>query len=102
MICEIVRFKVRPGMTREEVLEDARSVAPRWRAEQDLIRKHFLFDGAEESLGIYLWKNRAAAEAAHDDAWRQRVRDVHGSEPSISYFETLMIVDNLAEEVTEY
>ncbi len=102
MICEIVRFKVRSGMTRDEVLEDARSVAPRWRVEPDLIRKHFLFDGGEESLGIYLWKNREAAEAAHDEVWRQRVRDVHGSEPSISYYDTLMIVDNLAEEVSEY
>ncbi len=102
MICEIVRFKTKPGMTREEVLADARSVAPRWRAEGDLIRKHFLFDGEGESLGIYLWKNREAAEAAHDQTWRQRVRDIHGSEPSISYFDTLMIVDNLTEEVTEY
>ncbi len=102
MICEIVRFAVRPGMTRDEIMEDARTVVDRWQGESDLIRKHFLFDGRKESLGIYLWKNREAAEKAHDQAWRQRVKDVHGSEPSIEYLDTLMIVDNAAGTVMEY
>ena len=102
MICEIVRFQVREGATRNDVLSDARSVATRWRQEPDLIRKHFLFDGDRETIGMYLWKSRDAAEKAHDETWRQRVRDTHGSEPSISYFDTLMIVDNWADSVTEY
>jgi len=102
MICEIVKFQVRAGTTREDVLNDARSVAERWRGEPDLIRKHFLFDGERETIGVYLWKNRAAAVAAHDDAWRKRLLDTHGSVPSISYFDTLMIVDNPAETVIEY
>jgi hypothetical protein len=102
MICEIVRFAVRPGMTRQEIIEDARTVVERWQGEGDLIRKHFLFDGGKESLGIYLWKNREAAEAAHNEAWRQRVKDVHGSEPTIEYHDTMMIIDNPAGTVTEY
>ncbi len=102
MICEIVRFAVRPGTTREQVLEDARKVAPRWRAEENLIRKHFLFDGEAEALGIYLWKDRNSAEAAHDKDWRNRVTEIHGSEPSIEYHDTLMIVDNVTGTVTEY
>ena len=102
MIGELVKYPAPAGLSREEIIKDAQGVVSRWQAEPQLIRKHFLFDGGEESLGIYLWKNREAAEAAHDEVWRQRVRDVHGSEPSISYYDTLMIVDNLAEEVSEY
>ena len=102
MICEIVRFKVRAGMTREEVLQDARTVVERWQGEKELVRKHFLFDGEGEALGIYFWKSRQAAEAAHDEKWRNRVAEVHGSVPHIEYHDTLMIVDNLAGSVTEY
>ncbi len=102
MICEIVRFLVRPGMSREQVLRDARKVAKRWQGEQNLIRKHFLFDGEREALGIYLWRDRASAEAAHDEKWRKRIVETHGSEPRIEYHDTLMIVDNLAGTVEEY
>lgn len=102
MICEIVRFTVRPGMTRQDILEDARTVLGRWQGERDLLRKHFLFDGKKEALGIYFWDNREAAEAAHNAEWRQRINDVHGSEPSIEYHDTLMILDNSAGSVTEY
>ena len=102
MICEIVRFTVRPGTSREEVLADARSVAPRWQGEKELLRKHFIYDGDCGVMGIYLWNNREAAEAAHDAAWRQRCFDVHGSKPEIEYHETIMIVDNTNGTVTEY
>jgi len=102
MICEIVTFQVRDGASRADVLADARSVAERWRREPDLIRKHFLFDGGRETIGLYLWKNKAAAIAAHDEIWRQRIRDAHGSEPTIRYYDTLMIVDNLSDSVTEF
>lgn len=102
MICEIVKFQVRAGSSRDDVLADARSVAERWRGEADLVRKHFLFDGAGETIGLYLWKNKEAAVAAHDETWRRRIREAHGSDPSISYYDTLMIVDNEAGTVTEY
>ena len=102
MICEIVRFKVRPGTTREQIMEDARTVVPRWQQEKDLIRKHFLFDGDQEAQGIYFWKNREAADAAHNDTWRKRVMDTHGSVPSIEYLDTMMIVDNTDGSATEY
>ncbi len=102
MICEIVKFQVRDGATRDDILDDARSVAERWRREPDLIRKHFLFDGTRETIGLYLWKNKKAAIAAHDESWRQRIREAHGSEPEISYYDTLMVVDNLAGSVTEF
>ncbi len=102
MICEIVRFAVRPGMTREQVLEEAREVVAHWQAEDSLIRKHFLFDGEKEALGIYLWKDRESAEAAHGAAWRQRLYRAYGSEPHIEYHDTLMILDNSTGTVTEY
>ncbi|PQO24610.1 monooxygenase [Rhodobacteraceae bacterium WD3A24] len=102
MITEYVLFGLRPGMSREEVVEGMRGVAPKWRANPDLIRKTFIYDAEAEQAGaFYLWKTRAAAEAAHDAAWRQSVRDNFGSEPEIRYFETPLVVDNAMERVIE-
>jgi hypothetical protein len=103
MICEMVCFKVPEGWTREQVVEDARTVVPKWQANSELVRKHFIWNGSDRACGIYLWKTRAAAEAAHNDEWRQGVAErTGGDEPEISYFDCFMIVDNERGEVTEF
>lgn len=95
MITEYVLFGVPAGITRAEVVQGMRDVAPRWRAETDLIRKTFIYDAAAGQAGaFYLWKNRQSAERAHGPEWRQGVRARYGSEPVIRYFDTPVIVDN--------
>ena len=102
MIIELVLFKNPPGLSRADELAGARSVAARWLANADLIAKHFI--RSEDGFGgaVYLWPSRAAAEAAHDEAWRQAVIARTGSLPEIRYFDLLMSVDNQAGAVTEY
>ena len=74
MIVELVTFKAPPGADWDAILADARAVIPRWRANPDLVRKHFLLsDDGQECGGLYVWPTRAAAEAAHDAAWRAGV-----------------------------
>lgn len=102
MICEIVRFAVPSGITREQIMEEARGVVDHWRAEDNLVRKYFLFNGDNQALGIYLWQDRESAEAAHGEAWRRRLHQAYGSEPSVQYLDALMTIDNLAGTVTEY
>ncbi|TFZ03420.1 YdhR family protein [Ramlibacter rhizophilus] len=102
MITEYVLFKLPPGITRDEVVAGMREVAPRWRREPNLVRKTFVFDAqANEAGAFYLWTDRASAEAAHDEAWRQRIRDAYGSEPRIRYFDTPLVVDNALGKVVE-
>jgi hypothetical protein len=102
MISELVMFDLPEGMTRAEIVQGMREVAPAWRRNPDLIRKTFLYDPANSRTGaLYLWKNRAAAEAAHDAAWRQRVMDRYGSVPTLQYFETPLVVDNALGETIE-
>jgi hypothetical protein len=45
---------------------------------------------------VYLWQTRAAAEALYNGEWRARVKQLYGSEPEISWFDTPVIVDNQA------
>jgi hypothetical protein len=95
MISEYVLFDVPPGTPREDIVAGMHDVAPRWQAEPDLIRKTFLYDPQAGQAGaLYLWRHRAAAEAAHGEAWRQRIRAAYGSEPVIRYFQTPLVVDN--------
>jgi hypothetical protein len=103
MIVELVTFKAPPGADWDAILTDARATIPRWRANPDLLRKHYLLseDGAE-CAGLYIWPSREAAEAAHDAAWRAGVEKRTGSAPAIRYFALQMLLDNEAGTVTEW
>lgn len=95
MITEYVLFQLPAGLTREAVVAGMHEVAPRWQREPELIRKTFVYDPQASQAGaFYLWKNRAAAERAHDQAWRDRIRSTYGSEPQVRFFETPLVVDN--------
>jgi hypothetical protein len=102
MIVEYVLFKSPPGKSREEILADAKLTVPKWRANKELVRKHYI--ESEDGYGgaFYIWPSREAAERGHDAAWRAGVEQRTGSAPVIRYFDLLMIVDNEAGKVTEY
>ena len=102
MITEYVLFDLPAGLSREEVVAGMREVAPRWQADPKLVRKTFVYDPeAGEAGAFYLWPDRAAAEAAHDEAWRRRIRATYGSEPRIRYFDTPLVVDNALGRLVE-
>jgi hypothetical protein len=100
MITEYVLFGLPEGMSRADVVAGMHEVVPRWRTEPDLIRKTFVYDPvAKQGGAFYLWKNRPSAEVAHGEAWRQRIRSTYGSEPTIRYFETPLVIDNALGQV---
>ncbi len=102
MITEYVLFDVPKNMTRDEVVASMRAVAPKWRAEPDLIRKTFVYDAEAGQTGaFYLWKNKAAAQAAHGEDWRRGVMQTFGSVPVIRYFDTPLVVDNALQKTIE-
>ncbi len=101
MIAELVKIKVPDSMKREDVLAAAHEAAAGWRGNPDLLRKHFLLDDQGYTYGFYLWKSRSAAETAHGDAFRARVRDKFGCAPEFSYFDVLLNLDNLTDTISE-
>jgi hypothetical protein len=102
MITEFVTFTLPNGMTRKQLIENYRQTAPKWRQNPDLIRKNYLFDESGGlGGGVYLWKTLVAAKRWHDESWRSKVRELYGSEPSIRYFETPIVVDNVAQQTIE-
>lgn len=95
MITEIVTFSLPADITKSELLDKYNATVPRWRANKDLIRKTYVYDpDTNRGGGIYLWKSKAAAKAAHDAAWCKMAEDMYGSPPHFDYFDALFIIDN--------
>jgi hypothetical protein len=111
MILELVEFNSPKGWTRQQVAEEARHAVPKWQANKELLRKHFLLElngketGKETGktgAGVYIWPSVAAAQRAHDEAWRQSVIKRTGAAPTIRYFDLMLLVDNEKGAVTEF
>ena len=107
MILELVEFKSPAGWDRAAALEDAKKTIPKWRANPDLVRKHFLlgqdligYDGT--GAGVYIWPSIEAAKKAHNTEWEAAVVKRTGGRPTIRYFDLMLLVDNQAGTVTEW
>jgi hypothetical protein len=49
--------------------------------------------------GVYLWKSQQDAERLDTDEWKKFIRDKYGAEPSVTYFESPVVGDNVAGEI---
>jgi len=99
MITAIVTFAIPHDMTAEQWFAIIDSVAPRFRKVPGLVRKHFLFQPGIGG-GAYLWQDRAAADAFYNDVWRASLRRIAIGAPQIVYYETQIVVDNAADEIS--
>ena len=70
----------------------ARSV-PTYAAVPGLIRKYFTI-GQADFGGLYLFRDRASAQAWFSDAWRTRVVATYGAQLTVTYFDVPLVVDN--------
>ena len=58
-----------------------------------LIRKYFTI-GETNFGGMYLFRDRASAQAWFSDAWRAKVVTPYGAPPTVTYFDVPLLVDN--------
>ena len=100
MITAVVQFKLPKPLTRDEAKEVFLTTAPKYREVRGLIRKYYLLseDGATAG-GVYLWKSRNDADQLYSDDWKEFIMEKYGSEPSVTYFESPVVVDNVVGEI---
>ncbi len=100
MITAFTSFTLQKPITREEARRIFLSTAPTYRGVPGLFRKIYLLsqDGLTAG-GVYLWNSRAEAEAMYTESWRAFVREKYGTEPAVTYFESPVVVDNVAEQI---
>lgn len=102
MITAVVQFKLPQPVTRDKAREMFLSTAPKYRDVHGLVRKYYILseDGGTAG-GIYLWRSRADAERLYTDAWKKFIVEKYGAQPSVQYFSSPVIVDNLTGEISK-
>lgn len=100
MITTVVRVKLPQPVTPEKAKEIFLSTAPKYPEVDGLIRKYYLLseDGGTAG-GVYLWRSREYAERLYTDDWKRFIVEKYGAEPSLEYFISPVVVDNLLGEI---
>ena len=100
MITALVQFTLKGPVTPEKARELFAASAPKFRGIPGLVRKYYLLsEDGRTAGGVYLWKSRAEAEAVYTADWKKSIQDRYGSAPTITYFESPVIVDNQTGEI---
>ena len=100
MITVITTFRLPKALTREEARRIFLSTAPKYQGVAGLYRKSYvLSEDGRTAGGIYLWNSRAEAEAMYTESWKAFVREKYGTDPSVTYYESPVVVDNVTHEI---
>lgn len=94
-VAVLVVVKTPPGVSRARIEAGFEASVPLYQKLPGLIRKYFTVND-DGFGGMYLWKNRAAADAWFSAAWRAKAKATYGSEPQVTYFDAPRLLDNSA------
>lgn len=99
MTTVIIQYALPPGAPIDAVKSGFLKVAPFFQVPPGLLRKYFLLseDGATGG-GVYLWTSRQAAHDFSETTIRPMIKEKFHVEPSITYFEAPVIVDNVSSQ----
>ena len=100
MITALVQFKLPKPMTTDKAQAVFAETAPKYRKVNGLIRKYYLLsEDGETAGGVYLWQSRDAAKQLYTDDWQAFIMQKYGTTPSVTYFASPVIVDNLIGQI---
>ena len=100
MITTITTFQLPKTITLEEARTIFLSTAPKYQDVAGLIRKVYIYSEDDNTVGgIYLWNSRADAEAMYTESWKAFVREKYATDPSVTYLESPVVVDNVTHEI---
>lgn len=100
MITALVQFRLPEPVTRVKARDIFSGTAPTYTTVRGLIRKYYLLsDDGRTAGGVYLWESRKDAELFYTDRWKKFIVEKYGTEPSITFFDTPVVVDNDAGQI---
>ena len=101
MVTAHVQFQLPKPITLEQAQEIMSGTAPNYLGMDGLIRKYYLLsEDGKSAGGIYLWESRTQAEKVYNAEWEQHIMNKYGAAPSVTYFETPVVVDNVTGEIS--
>jgi hypothetical protein len=90
-----VTFQFEDSFDRARVIGVAEQARPMFEGMPNLRMKFFTFDEAtRQASNFYVWDSKEAAQRFFSDELRQRVTELYGVAPTITYVEIAQIVDN--------
>lgn len=99
MIVALVQFKLPDYISDEQVEKIFFEVAPKFGNVPGLIRKYFLLsEDGKTGGGSYFWQSREDSDRFYTDEFKKSIAELFGSPPSIAYFDTPLVIDNLAND----
>ena len=99
MISVVINFPVPEDITPEAYKDKMKDTVPRYQNIPGLMRKNYIFnEKSRVGGGIYNFDNLEDAKACFDEAWQKRVETNFGK-PEITYFDTLIELDNVLNTV---
>jgi len=100
MTTTITQFPLPPEVALDALKSGFLEVAPFFKSPPGLLRKYFLLsdDGATGG-GVYLWASRQNARDFCEGTLRTMIKERFHVEPSIIYFDTPVVVDNVSSEI---
>lgn len=99
MITAICKYSLRDDLTPAEAMKEMKETIHVYKGRPGLIRKYICVNMEEKyGCGIYLWEDRASAEAYFADAVPV-MREQLGCEPEVTYFFTPLVLDNVTGDV---
>ena len=102
MITALVQFRLPEPVTPARARELFLGSAPNYLGVDGLVRKYYLLsDDGGSAGGAYLWRTRSEAESFYSAAWQQMIKERYGATPTVTYFETPVVVDNLVGEIID-
>lgn len=100
MITALVQFKLPQPVTREKARDLFSATAAKYRDVSGLVRKYYVLSQDGASIGgVYLWKSRDDADRLYSADWKKSIQERFGSAPSVVYFESPVIVDNVTGSI---
>src|SRR5215475_2429561 len=100
MITAITRFQLPPGVPTETIKKGYLEVAPRFKQPSGLLRKYFLIsEDGKTGGGVYLWNSMEQARSFSEGVLLPMIKEKFQLMPSIEYFDSPVVVDNLTSEI---
>jgi hypothetical protein len=101
MISAIVEYQLPSALPRNQVLEIFKMAEGKFRGMDGLEKKYFTYDDKTgQGLSIYIWSSLEKAQQCFTKEFAAEFETIFKAKPSVRYMDTLMLIDNLADQVS--
>jgi hypothetical protein len=103
MITAIVEYKLPTTLPRDQVQGIFKMAEGKFRGMDGLEKKYFTYDEKTgQGLSVYFWSSLEKAQQCFTPEFAAEFESIFKAKPSIKYMDTLMLIDNIADQVSFY